>query len=146
MTETIARQYEIAGVTPLMGWPRVNEMGEHAMVQKVKYRLENNGQDGLPLLQVFKPCVNVRREFRSWKYKCDKDGKPVATDAFEKGNEHTLDCIKGFIGTNPTYNTWERRWLFVSGSSVFRRQPEYTVAVDGYDNSNSYGSSRKHRM
>jgi hypothetical protein len=67
MYETIARQYEIAGIKPLQPWPRVNEMGEHAMVQKVKYRLEK-GTDYSRLLQVFSTCVNLRREFRSWKY------------------------------------------------------------------------------
>ena len=82
MSETIARQYELAGVTPLSGWPRVNVMGEHAMVQKVKYRLEN-GTDISRLIQVFKTCTNLRREFRSWKYKTDKDGRPLAADAFD---------------------------------------------------------------
>ena len=46
------------------------------MVQKVKYRLEN-GSEYARLLEVFKTCTNTRREFRSWRYKTDKDGKPV---------------------------------------------------------------------
>ena len=82
MSETIAIQYEKAGIKPLSGWPRVNVMGEHAMVQKVKYRLEN-GTDISRLIQVFTSCVNLRREFRSWKYKTDKDGRPLAADAFD---------------------------------------------------------------
>ncbi|MGH7178504.1 MAG: hypothetical protein ACREJC_14090, partial [Tepidisphaeraceae bacterium] len=103
MGETIARQYQIAGITPLMGWPRVNEMGEHAMVQKVKYRLENGNSIGR-LLVVFKACTNLRREFRSWKYKTDRDGRPLASDAFDDtGPCHLLDCLKGFVATNPSY-------------------------------------------
>ena len=87
-----------AGVKGIVGWPRVNEMGEHAMVQKVKFRLENR------TLLVFKTCVNLRREFRSWKYKTDKEGRPVSGDAFADGNNHLLDGLKGFIATNPVHN------------------------------------------
>ncbi len=77
MSETIARQYEIAGIKPLYGWPRENEMGEHAMVQKVKYRLENFK------LFVFESCKSLRREFRSWKYMTDREGRPLGSDAFD---------------------------------------------------------------
>jgi hypothetical protein len=95
--KTIAQQYAEAGITAT-GWPFVQIMGEHAMVQAVKFRLEHD------TLQVFNTCRNVIREFRSWKYKCDKDGKPIASDCFEKGNEHTLDTIKGFIATRPSFH------------------------------------------
>jgi hypothetical protein len=95
---TISQQYADAGI-PSTGWPFVNVMGEHSMVQRVKKRLETN------MLKVFKTCINHRREFRSWKYKVDKDGKPLAADAFENANNHTLDCIKGFFGTDPCYTS-----------------------------------------
>ncbi len=95
LTETIARQYENGGITPLSGWPRVNQMGEHSMVQKVKFRLENRS------LFVFEPLVNLRREFRSWKYKVDREGRPLSSDAFDDtGPNHLLDCLKGFVATN----------------------------------------------
>lgn len=93
---TIAQQYQAAGVRA-QPWPFVNVMGEHAMVQRVKGRLENGR------LRVFKTCTDLRREFRSWKYKVDKDGKPLAVDAFENGNNHLLDCLKGFFGTSPCF-------------------------------------------
>lgn len=89
-TVTIAQQYGACGIR-CEPWPYVNVMGEHAMVQRVKYRLERN------TLRLFKGLVNCRREFRSWRYKTDKDGKPLASDAFECGNEHLLDCIKGLV-------------------------------------------------
>ena len=98
MTETIARQYEKAGVGPLRPWPRVNQMGEHAMVQRVKYRLENR------TFKVFISCVNLRREFRSWKFKTDREGRPLASDAFDDtGPCHLLDCLKGIVATNPAH-------------------------------------------
>ena len=104
MTETIAQQYQNAGIKSLYGWPTVNVMGEHAMVQKVKYRLENG--EHYPLIQVFKTCTNLRREFRSWRYKSDKDGRPLASDAFDDtGPCHLLDCLKGFVATNPTHKS-----------------------------------------
>jgi hypothetical protein len=93
---SVADQYAAAGIQAT-GWPFVQVMGEHAMVQRVKYRLENR------TIKVFTTCTNVRREFRSWKYKTDKNGKPLAADAFENDNNHALDAIKGFIATNPCY-------------------------------------------
>jgi hypothetical protein len=97
MTDNIAIQYQKAGIKPLRPWPRVNEMGEHAMVQKVKYRFENR------TLWIFKSCFNLRRELRSWKYQLDKDGKPKAADAYENANNHAIDGLKGFIARNPTF-------------------------------------------
>lgn len=94
-SKTIAEQYAEGGIKTT-GWPYVNVMGEHAMVQRVKSRLENR------TLWVFKTCENTRREFRSWMYQLDTDGKPKEKDAYEHSNNHALDCIKGFVGTNPT--------------------------------------------
>jgi hypothetical protein len=35
--------------------------------------------------------------------KCDKEGKPLAADAYVNANNHTLDCIKGLEDTRPTF-------------------------------------------
>ncbi len=94
--KTIAQQYAEGGIQTT-GWPFVQVMGEHAMVQRVKFRLERGS------LLVFKTCTNTRREFRSWKYELDKEGKPKASDSYENANNHALDCLKGFIATNPTF-------------------------------------------
>lgn len=96
MAPTVAKQYEDAGIRS-RGWPYINVLGEHACVQKVKFWLENGK------IKAFNNCVNMIREFKSWKYKCDKEGKPLASDAYENGNNHLIDCIKGFLATNPTY-------------------------------------------
>lgn len=93
---TIAQQFEDCGIK-CEPWPRVNQMGEHAMVAKFKYRLENK------TWHVFKSCAFMRREMRIWKHKLDKDGKPVAADAYEHGNNHLVDGQKGFIAGNPTF-------------------------------------------
>lgn len=94
--KTIARQYADAGITAT-GWPFVQVLGEHAMVQRVMFRLENR------TIWVFDDLMELRRELRSWKYKTDKEGKPLAADAFENDNNHLLDTLKGFLGTNPCF-------------------------------------------
>lgn len=93
---TIADQYAQGGINA-SPWPYIQTLGEHACVQRVKFRLEHF------TIKIFKTCTNTRREFRSWKYKLDKNGRPLAADAFENDNNHALDCIKGFCATNPTY-------------------------------------------
>lgn len=102
--KTIAQQYAEGGIEST-GWPFTNVMGEHAMVQRVKFRLENR------TLWVGDGLANLRREFQSYKHKLDKDGKPLAADAYENTNNHLLDCLKGFLGTNPTY-TRSSGWSF----------------------------------
>jgi hypothetical protein len=112
-SKTIAQQYAEAGIKST-GWPYVNVMGEHAMVQRVKFKLEKRQ------FFVFDTCINAIREFRSWKYKCDKEGKPLAKDAYESANNHLLDTIKGYIGTNPCFTVQQgalyRSPVMVSGS------------------------------
>lgn len=93
---TIAQEYADCGIR-CEPWPRVNLMGEHAMVAKFKYRLENN------TWHCFKSCTSLRREMRIWKHKVDKDGKPVAADSYDNANNHLIDGQKGFIATNPVF-------------------------------------------
>lgn len=99
---TISDQYKAAGIEST-GWPFVNVMGEHALVQRVKLRFEKSQ------LMIFDTCINLRRELRSWKYKLDKEGRPLAADAYENGNNHLIDGIKGFMGTNPVYTILKTR-------------------------------------
>jgi hypothetical protein len=111
---TIADQYERCGIV-CSPWPYVNVMGEHALVQRVKYRLEHHQ------LKVFKTCTNLRREFRSWKYKCDDEGRPVAADAFEHDNNHLLDGLKGFFGTDPCFQQGTTK-VIIAGQQPGRRR------------------------
>lgn len=94
--DTVADQYRKAGIES-RGWPFVNVMGEHGMVETVKFWVEN-----LKLL-IFEGCIECRREFRVHQYQLDKDGNPKAADAYENKDNHTLDCLKGFLGTRPTF-------------------------------------------
>lgn len=101
---SISREFEDCGIK-CIPWPRINLMGEHAAVAKFKLRLERN------TWFVFKSCTSMRREMRIWKHKLDKDGKPVAADAYDNKNNHLIDTQKGFISTNPTFENLPK-WSF----------------------------------
>lgn len=93
---TVADQYAAAGIAT-MPWPFIQVMGEHACVQRIKYRYEHR------TLFVFENLINHRRECRSWTYQLDADGKPKAADAFENDNNHTIDDLKGWLAMHPNY-------------------------------------------
>lgn len=94
---TVADQYALEGLD-FSPWPQVNVMGEHAMVEIVKRKLEV-GQ-----YKVMKHCANHIREFGAWKYKTDSEGNPLASDTYENKNNHSLDVCKGFLGTRPVFS------------------------------------------
>ncbi len=66
-------------------------------MEKIKLRDERK------TIKVFSTCTNHLRERRNWKHKTDKDGNPVASDAYENENSHTCDILKGFLATNPVH-------------------------------------------
>lgn len=94
---SIAQQYTLEGLD-FSPWPYVNVMGEKAMVEIVKRSLEV-GQT-----KVMSHCIEHIREYGAWKYKVDKDGNPLAADAYENKNNHTLDGYKGFLATRPCFS------------------------------------------
>lgn len=96
MAPSVGDQFRDAGIVTV-GWPYIQTMGEHACVERIKFRDERG------TVKVFETCTNHIRERRNWKHKCDKNGKPVAADAYENENSHSVDCLKGFLASNPTY-------------------------------------------
>lgn len=94
---TVGEQFATAGIAT-RGWPYIQIMGEHACVEKIKFRDEHG------TIKVFDTCVAHIRERKNWKHKCDKDGHPVASDAYENEHSHSNDCLKGFLATNPTFS------------------------------------------
>lgn len=77
----VAGEFERYGLkcTPAV---RTNAVGEQALVNRVKARLEARTVCG-PMLQVFDRCEHLIWEFRRWKYKMAKDGKPTPSDGYE---------------------------------------------------------------
>ncbi len=105
---SVRDEYALCGL-PMQKWPFVQKMGEHAMVEKVKRRLENQ------TLFVFDTCLETIREFAAWKHKTDREGNPSGADMYEKKNNHALDVIKGVIGCNPCYSMREVKAISAFG-------------------------------
>lgn len=92
----VAMQYHEQGI-PFNPWPRMNEFGERAAVERIRRDLEDDQ------IQIFDTCTNFIRELMAWKYQLDKDGQPKASDAYENKNNHAIDAYKGFRATNPVF-------------------------------------------
>ena len=98
---SIADEFIRCGL-PCIAGVRTNVVGEWALVQRVKNRLLGKTTTG-PLLQVFDNCEHLIWEFRRWKYKLDKNHKPMGSDAFEDRNNDALDALKYLIAAGPCY-------------------------------------------
>jgi hypothetical protein len=91
---SIAAQLKDCGLT-FVPWPRTGG-NEETMVEAVRKRLISDR------LKVFATCVNTIREFQSWSYKRTATGElPAGEDKFEDRDNHTMDCVKGVLATNP---------------------------------------------
>lgn len=92
---TIAEQYRASGL-PCRPWPRATSReSKAAQVNMVKLRLEDR------TLLVFDTCVNINKEFQTWRYKVDAEGNPDERDVYEKKNDHALDAIAGWVASRP---------------------------------------------
>ena len=50
-----------------------------------------------PRLYVCKRCAGVRSNFSSWAMKKDRTGEMKGADAYETGNDHSIDPLRGTI-------------------------------------------------
>lgn len=96
---------------PCVPGVRTNMVGEPALVDRVKQWLLMRGPLG-PYLQVFDTCTTLIGEFRRWKYKFDKNNKPMGSDRYEDKNNDALDALKYMIADNPTFT--EQKFKIVS--------------------------------
>lgn len=97
-TVSIADQYAVNGLAVR---PSINtaRMGEHAMVDRVRKRLE------VGMIKVWETCPNLIREFQSWRFKKDAMKKFLAGDKYEDKDNHALDALKYFVSEEHTYTT-----------------------------------------
>ena len=79
---------------------RASVVGEYNQVQKVKRWLMRHLDTG-PQIRIFDDCEYLIWEMRRWKYKRDKDNKPMESESFENKNNHALDALKYLIAANP---------------------------------------------
>ncbi len=103
MAPTVAEQFATGGIAT-RGWPYIQTIGEHACVEKIKLRDERKS------IKIFNTCPCHIRERKNWKHKTDKDGNPVASDAYENENSHSVDCLKGFLATSPCHSVPATDW------------------------------------
>lgn len=82
---------------------RVAAVGEQATIQRVKRRLEGKAPDDGPMLRVFDNCEHLIWEFRRWKHKTDREGRPLGSDSYEDKNNDALDALKYMVCSNPCY-------------------------------------------
>lgn len=97
-SRTIAQQYKDNGLA-CKGWPKSNGAQFHAQVSAVKVELQNR------TLLVMDNCSSTKKEFRTWRFKTDKERNPNDNDIYEKKNDHIMDCVRGWIATKPVFST-----------------------------------------
>lgn len=80
--------------------------GEWAQVQLVKRWLLRRGPLG-PALQVFQDCQGLISDMRRWKYKSDREGKPLDSDSFQDRDNDGCDVLRYLLTQNPEHHTDE---------------------------------------
>jgi hypothetical protein len=100
---TVGDQYKRAGL-PVNGWVRTQTLGEEAMIDKARVAFMHNK------LFVMKRCENTAMELQTWRFKTDKDGKIDPNERYT-GPNHTLDCLKAWVASNPTFSQPELKIL-----------------------------------
>ena len=86
---SVGQQYTLEGLS-CRPWPRARKhWGEDAMVDKVKMMLVDR------TLLIFDTCEWLNKEFQTWRYKVDNEGKPDPRDTYDNKNNHALDAMRG---------------------------------------------------
>lgn len=99
---SVAQQYTRAGV-PVISSRRTSEVGEMNQVYQIKEMLRCDE------LFVTKNCPQLIKEFHVWKYKRDRQNKPMTKDAFEDKNNDALDALRYITTMSPAYKTSSQR-------------------------------------
>jgi hypothetical protein len=94
---TVGDQYEEGGI-PVQRWVRTKDVGEKALINKMRVAFGENR-----ILMTDK-CINLARELRVWRWKMDDVQKVDIREVQDVGPNHAIDCVKGFIASDPTYH------------------------------------------
>lgn len=95
---SVGEQYRLAGL-PVMPSRRTSDVGEMNQVYQIKEMLRCRE------LVVSKNCHQLIKEFHVWKYKRDRQNKPLAKDSFEDRNNDALDALRYITTMSPTYQS-----------------------------------------
>ena len=99
---SVAQQYTKAGV-PVIASRRTSDVGEMNQVYEIKEMLRFNE------LKVTKNCPHLIKNFHVWKYKRDRQNKPLTKDSFEDRNNDALDALRYITTMHPTYRAKRQR-------------------------------------
>lgn len=94
---TVGRQYANAGL-PVIASRRTSDVGEMNQVYEIKEMLRCEE------LFVSRNCPQLIKEFHTWKYKRDRQNKPLTKDAFEDRNNDALDALRYITTMHPVYS------------------------------------------
>jgi hypothetical protein len=94
---SIGTQYQNHGL-PVVPWPATQAYtgGEPGMIDLVRQRLKHRQ------LMVGENCTYLRKEFRLWRHRTDRDGKLDPRQRYT-GPNHALDALKAWVTSEPTY-------------------------------------------
>ena len=91
---TIAEQFRECGIQ-CRPWPRIFGRQVEGAVEKMRQLL------AAKKLRVLSRCKETINEFETWQYKRNRNGESVGgDDRFENANNHSMDCLKGFVLLN----------------------------------------------
>ena len=99
---SVAQQYTKAGI-PVISSRRTSDVGEMNQVYEIKEMIRCDE------LFVSKNCPQLIKEFHVWKYKRDRQNKPMTKDSFEDRNNDALDALRYITTMHPTHKVSSRR-------------------------------------
>jgi len=99
---SVAQQYKNAGL-PVIASRRTSDVGEMNQVYQIKEMLRCDE------LRVTTNCPQLIKEFHVWKYKRDRQNKPMTKDGFEDRNNDALDALRYVTTMHPTYQSTTQR-------------------------------------
>jgi hypothetical protein len=99
---SVAQQYTKAGI-PVISSRRTSDVGEMNQVYEIKEMIRCDE------LFVSKNCPQLIKEFHVWKYKRDRQNKPLTKDSFEDRNNDALDALRYITTMHPTHKVSSRR-------------------------------------
>lgn len=104
--EPIADQMAKFGHVFVPGPAAHNKAEMAAQVNLVRKELTSNCATGDAMLQVFSTCPCTINGFQSWGFKRTTGGEMLGgDDAYEDLGDDEMDCVRGFVASNPTHAT-----------------------------------------
>jgi hypothetical protein len=109
---------------PVQPWVRTGTHGKEAQVDRLRVFLENDA------ITIFADCQDLIRELQSWSYKSDAQDNP--SDMFEKGSDHSTDCVLGLLSSGLSNN---KVIVDIHEANINQKPPSAPYNIPGLPNS-----------